>query len=134
MNNKGFTLIELLVTIVLLATIALISFVSINRVIERNKVNNCESLRNEIKSAVKEYISDNRYNSDFTNLISNLQTDTLTILKNNNYLKYDTIKNPFTNEEITSITTNVTLSPTGREVTSVDITSPTILETCVYAP
>ena len=62
MNNKGFTLIELIATIALLAVISIISFVSVNGVINQNKVNNCESLMMNIKTAAKEYVSDNRYN------------------------------------------------------------------------
>ena len=61
MNNKGFTLVELIATIALLAIIAIISFVSINAVIDSSKINECNVLVNNIKSATKEYISDNRY-------------------------------------------------------------------------
>lgn len=61
MNNKGFTLIELIATIALLAIIAIISFVSINGALSDSNVSNCKSLVSSIKSAVKEYVSDNRY-------------------------------------------------------------------------
>lgn len=61
MNNKGFTLVELVAIIALLAIISIISFVSINEVLEKSKVSNCESLVRSIKSASKEYVSDNRY-------------------------------------------------------------------------
>ena len=60
MNNKGFTLVELIATIALLAVIAIISFVSINEVINQSKVNDCKNLLFSIKSAAKEYVSDNR--------------------------------------------------------------------------
>lgn len=62
MNNKGFTLVELIATIALLAVIAIISFVSINEVVNQSKVSDCENLLLSIKSAAKEYVSDNRYN------------------------------------------------------------------------
>ena len=61
MNKKGFTLVELVATIALLGIIAIISFVSINGVINQSKVDNCKSLVGNIKSAAKEYVSDNRY-------------------------------------------------------------------------
>ena len=64
MNNKGFTLVELIATIALLAVISIISFVSINAVIDSSKINECNALVNSIKSATKEYVSDNRYNLD----------------------------------------------------------------------
>ena len=69
MNNKGFTLVELIATIALLAVISVISFVSINSIIQNNKVSNCENLVGNIKNAVKEYVSDNRYNKDFVDSI-----------------------------------------------------------------
>jgi len=62
MNKKGFTLIELIATIALLAIISVISFVSINGVIQESKVKDCENLKSSIKTAAKEYVSDNRYN------------------------------------------------------------------------
>lgn len=71
MNNKGFTLVELIATIALLAVISVISFVSINAVINDNKVRNCKNLIGNIKNAVKEYVSDNRYNKDFVKGASN---------------------------------------------------------------
>lgn len=95
MNNKGFTLVELVAVIALLAIIAIISFVSINEVLERSKVSDCESLVRNIKSATKEYVSDNRYN--FT---SNSSFDiTANTLISGNYLS-SPITNPFTKEEI----------------------------------
>ena len=65
--KNGFTLIELIATIALLAIIAIISFVSINGVVNQSKVNNCESLMMNIKTAAKEYVSDNRYNFNNNN-------------------------------------------------------------------
>ena len=67
MNNKGFTLIELIATIALLAIISLISYVSIAKILEQSKVRDCETMVNNIKSAVKECISDNRYGGNLNN-------------------------------------------------------------------
>ena len=61
-NKKGFTLIEMVVTIMLLAIIVLIAFPSINGILDKNKQNNCDSLKRSITEAVKLYVSDNRYN------------------------------------------------------------------------
>ena len=82
MNKKGFTIIELIATIALLSIIAAISFISISSVLEQNKVNNCESLKMNITSASKEYISDNRY----TYTDKNDKEVTLFRLVNNKYL------------------------------------------------
>lgn len=94
MNNKGFTLIELIATIALLAIIATISFVSINEVIKNSKIKNCENLINNIKSAAKEYASDNRYNFSNNSDKEIMTTD----LVNGNYLA-GSIVNPFDNSE-----------------------------------
>ena len=96
MNNKGFTLIELLVTIALLAVLSIISFVSINAVIEKSRKNDCNSLKENIKSAAKEYLSDNRYKNNLA-MTGSISTATLI---NNNYLT-DQITNPFTKKQIT---------------------------------
>lgn len=61
MNKRGFTLIELVTVIALLGIISIIAFVSIFKVIGESKVSNCENLLLSIKSAAKEYASDNRY-------------------------------------------------------------------------
>ena len=114
MNNKGFTLIELIATIALLAVISLISYVSITKVLEQNKINQCETLVNNIKSAAKEYVSDNRYNKDFVNSLKEgndykySMELSLSELVENNYLNAiidkddegnDIIKNPIDDDE-----------------------------------
>jgi len=98
MNNKGFTLIELIATIALLAIIAIISFVSINGVINQNKVNNCESLIMNIKTAAKEYVSDNRYNANFDADNDKIERIDVKSLVDNHYLS-DEIVYPFDNSK-----------------------------------
>ena len=93
MNNKGFTLIELLVTIALLAVLSIISFVSINAVIEKSRVNDCNSIKENIKSTAKEYLSDHRY-SPSSERLGNAQQ-----LIDANYLT-GPIVNPFTKEKV----------------------------------
>lgn len=118
MNNRGFTLIELIITIALLSIIAVISFVSINNVIEDSKINDCNTLVNNIKSAVMEYVSDNRYNEDAFSYCSFTDPNAIcnvTILGSDlTSLKYlsSPIVNPFDNDEIItpdSITIEVNL-------------------------
>ena len=98
MNRKGFTLIELIVTIALLAVVSIISFVSITGIINDSKEKNCNNLVKSIKSATKDYISDNRYNNVF---VSNVTDDTYymsaKILTDENYLS-SPITNPFDNK------------------------------------
>lgn len=97
MNNKGFTLIELLATIVLLGVIASISFVSITAAINKGKISTCKSIQDSIKSAMIEYVSDNRYKNSFVDLGYDETNKTKTVdagdLIGKNYLSE--ITNPF---------------------------------------
>lgn len=110
MNNKGFTLIEIMATIAILGVIAIISFVSVTAIIKSNKIDQCNNIIESIKIASTEYVSDNRYNSDFIRDVSN---NTITIsgstLLAYHYLN-NPIKDPFTKEDKTnsiSITINL---------------------------
>ena len=126
MKRKGFTLIELVATIALLAIIAIISFVSINSVINQSKVSNCKSLVANIKSAAKEYVSDNRYKLDNNN---NLIITAKTLI-DGKYLSSPII-NPFDSSEISSddvtITIELNSDYTAKNVT---IGAPSILVNC----
>ena len=131
MNNKGFTLIELIVTIALLAIILTISFVSITAVINSNKEEQCNNLVNSIKSASEEYVSDNRYNSEFIKSVRNkIITIYGSVLVNNNYLN-GSIVNPFNNKEIdaSSIKLTITLN-NDYTVSSISIDEPAVLKEC----
>lgn len=108
MNNRGFTLIELIATIALLTIIAVISFVSINGVLEHEKVADCENLIGNIKSAASEYVSDNRYKSDFVSGVNN----GMVIIKGDalgeDYLKGEVI-DPFNKNTISLDTIEITI-------------------------
>ena len=98
MNRKGFTLIELIVTIALLAVVSIISFVSITNIINDSKEKNCNNLVKSIKSATKDYISDNRYTDKLYMIDGSIKTefDTSDISK---YLNGDLV-NPYDNKTI----------------------------------
>jgi prepilin-type N-terminal cleavage/methylation domain-containing protein len=132
MNRKGFTLIELLATIALLAIISIVSFVSIGAIVKQSRVNDCESLVLNIKSAAKEYISDNRYlpAADSWENIVNITAKTLI---DGHYLS-GPIYNPFdNNEELSSsnISVSITLDD-NYTVKNVQVTNPNFLETCQF--
>ena len=102
MNRKGFTLIELIVTIALLAVVSIISFVSITNIINDSKEKNCNNLVKSIKSATKDYISDNRYNNVFVSNVTDYTYDmSAKILTDENYLS-SPITNPFDNNTVIS--------------------------------
>ena len=66
-NNKGFTLVELLLTLALLGIISVISFVSISAIVNKNRDNQCELVVNNLEVAIRDYVSDNKYNDiDFS--------------------------------------------------------------------
>ena len=133
-NNKGFTLIELITTIALLAVIVLISFVSVNRVIEKSKVNDCNSIAANIKTASTEYAADNRYKKEFIDGINKVDMEyylTAEDLVNNNYLT-NKIIDPFTKDEILLDDVFITIKFNNNyTVNKVIIEEPDILNTCV---
>lgn len=100
MNNKGFTLVELIATIALLAIISIISFVSINAVIDSSKINECNALVNSIKSATKEYVSDNRYNNNFD--VTKIKVSDLNLTSS--------LINPFDDSELTDSDVKITVT------------------------
>ena len=126
MNNRGFTLIELIVTILLLSVISVISYVSVTNIIKTGNKKNCLTLVNNIKAASKEYVSDNRYKSDFTSRVNSL---TVTInasdLIDGAYLTSPII-NPLNREEINpeeitiSVELNANYTVSEIEVSGID--------------
>lgn len=117
LNYKGFTLVELLAVIAIMGMLAVIMVPTISGVIEENKTNNSENLKNSIKSSARAYISDNRYEiklndsscaNDIRNItfIGNDYIDeskiTVELLVNKGYLKSnsDDIINLETNKPI----------------------------------
>lgn len=129
MNNKGFTLIELIATILLLGVLAIIAFVSITGILSQSKVNDCENLVNNIKSAAKDYVSDNRYSNVFNNVYDNVLIDAGSLV-NGKYLSSPII-NPFTKEEIKLEDVKIKIKLNNDyTVKSVDIEAPSILANC----
>lgn len=61
LNKKGFTLIEMLAVVIILSTLMAIMVPSVNYLIEKNKENNYNDVKNSILSAAKMYVSDYRY-------------------------------------------------------------------------
>ena len=117
LNYKGFTLVELLAVIAIMGMLAVIMVPTISGVIEENKKNNSENLKNSIKSSARAYISDNRYeikldDSSCANYIRNItfigndyideSKITVELLVNKGYLKSNSgnIINPETNKPI----------------------------------
>ena len=124
LNYKGFTLVELLAVIAIMGMLAVIMVPTISGVIEENKKNNSENLKNSIKSSARAYISDNRYeikldnnscNNNTRNIISIDNTSisdskiTVKLLVDKGYLKSNSgnIINPETNNPINKGESNI---------------------------
>ena len=123
MNRKGFTLIELIATIALLAIIVMIAVPIVNGVIQKNKRDNCQILRNNIIRAAELYVSDNKYDLSWS-------ANQITIHKSQ-YGEYlnSSIKNPCTNEEY-SEDIIVTFKKNSGNIELVSVSLPTIFTCC----
>jgi len=99
MNRKGFTMIELLMVIVIIAVLSIIMIPNIMTIINKNKENNIKAFENNVISAAKAYISDNKYNynCDYPN-VHHMEDIYLKVLYEEGYLS--NVINPNTNEEV----------------------------------
>ena len=83
--KKGFTLVELLAVIVILALIALITIPVILNVVEKSKVKtyqrSIDSYGRAVEKGIAEYMMDNEG--------SNLSNITISMLEQQNYIKYE---------------------------------------------
>lgn len=66
MNKKGFTLIELLMVITLIGILSLILVPNVMSLNNKNKIKSCNSLKNNIISAAKVYVTNYRDELGFT--------------------------------------------------------------------
>jgi len=116
-NNKGFTLVELLLTLALLGIISVISFVSITAIVKKNRDKECRAIVNNIDIAIREYVSDNRYNIDFGSEFNGNGSVLVNYLSNS-----ESIVNPYTKESITLNDINFTVNLNDNmEITKVSI-------------
>lgn len=61
LNRRGFTLVEMLAVVVILGLLIGIMVPSVNFLINKNKEDSLDSLKNNIKVAAQSYFSDYRY-------------------------------------------------------------------------
>ena len=61
LNRKGFTLVEMLAVVVILGILMAIMVPSVNSLLQKNKEDSYESLKNNIINATQLYFSDYRY-------------------------------------------------------------------------
>ena len=100
MNKKGFTLVEVLVVLAILAILLLLVVPNMFTIMDKNKEKSCNSLRTNIESAAKLYVTNNKYDLEFT--CGSTKEITLQTLVDSGDLKLEdnTLTNPLTEEEI----------------------------------
>ena len=89
-RRKGFSLIELLGAITILGILSIITIMSVSRVIERSKKAQKEEQEKTIVMATESYMQDHK--SEMPKVIGETTTISISVLKNNKYIKED-IKN-----------------------------------------
>ena len=65
MNKKGFTLIEVIMVIAIIAILSIILAPNVMVLINKNNERSCEKLIDNIKSAAKMYVNQNKYELGF---------------------------------------------------------------------
>ena len=65
MNRKGFTLIEVIMVIAIITILSLILIPNVMVLINENKKRSCEKMIDNIESAAKMYVNQNKYELGF---------------------------------------------------------------------
>lgn len=65
MNRKGFTLIEVIMVIAIIAILSIILAPNVMVLINKNNERSCEKMIDNIKSAAKMYVNQNKYELGF---------------------------------------------------------------------
>ena len=65
MNRKGFTLIEVIMVIAIIAILSIILIPNVMVLINENKKRSCEKMIDNIESAAKMYVNQNKYELGF---------------------------------------------------------------------
>lgn len=108
MNKKGFTLVEVIMVIAIIALLSLLLVPNVIGLINKNNIESCENLKDNIESAAKIYVNNNKYDLNIKCYDSNKKDDTtlkisLQTLVNSGDLKTDKnskIINPIDDAEI----------------------------------
>ena len=98
MNKKGFTLIEVIMVIAIIAILSLILIPNVMILIDKNKKRTCEKMIDNIESAAKMYVNQNKYELGF-DCSGTPKEITLKTLVDAGYLGGELV-NPINKEEI----------------------------------
>lgn len=64
LNNKGFTLVEVIAVVVILAVLAMLLVPSVTSFLDKSETDSYKKLKQSILVAAKEFVNDNRYNTE----------------------------------------------------------------------
>ena len=98
MNRKGFTLIEVIMVIAIITILSLILIPNVMVLINENKKRSCEKMIDNIESAAKMYVNQNKYELGF-DCSSITKEITLKTLVDAGYLGGELV-NPINKEKI----------------------------------
>ena len=98
MNRKGFTLIEVIMVIAIIAILSIILIPNVMVLINENKKRSCEKMIDNIESAAKMYVNQNKYELGF-DCSSTPKGITLKTLVDAGYLGGELV-NPINKEKI----------------------------------
>ena len=99
MNKKGFTLIEVIMVIAIITILSLILIPNVMVLINENKKRSCEKMIDNIESAAKMYVNQNKYELGFDCVDNKTKEITLKTLVDAGYLGGELV-NPINKEEI----------------------------------
>ena len=99
MNKKGFTLIEVIMVIAIIAILSIILAPNVMVLINKNNERSCEKLIDNIKSAAKMYVNQNKYELGFDCDDNKTKGITLKTLVDAGYLGGELV-NPINKKEI----------------------------------
>lgn len=99
MNRKGFTLIEVIMVIAIIAILSIILAPNVMVLINKNNERSCEKLIDNIKSAAKMYVNQNKYELGFDCDDNKTKGITLQTLVDAGYLGGELV-NPINKKEI----------------------------------
>ncbi|MBQ8193539.1 MAG: type II secretion system protein [Bacilli bacterium] len=136
MNKKGFTLVEIILVIAIMALLVIILVPNIFIMIDKNNEKSFNNLKNNIESAAKIYVTNNKYNLNITCYDQNKPDKTTTEIKfqtliDSGELKTDStgkITNPINDSEIllsnvVKVIYNCDTRLFSYEVTGIDCTN-----------
>ena len=99
MNRKGFTLIEVIMVIAIIAILSIILIPNVMVLINENKKRSCEKMIDNIESAAKMYVNQNKYELGFDCVDNKTKGITLETLVDAGYLGGELV-NPINKEKI----------------------------------